>query len=56
MHPKMHPLEDVPAAVVDDLAHVLGVKSAGKVRVDVMVVVQAPAVKEERSKNLLNFV
>ena len=41
MHPQMHPLQNVPAAVADDATDFCGVECAREVGVHVVVVVQA---------------
>lgn len=41
MHPQMHPLQNVPAAVVDDATDFCSVEGAREVGVHVVVVVQA---------------
>ena len=51
MHPEVHALQNVPAAVVDDAADLGGVEGAGEVRVHVVVVVQAAAAMQ-REKSL----
>ena len=43
MHPQVHALQNVPAAVVDDAADLGGVEGAGEVGVHVVVVVQTAA-------------
>ena len=46
MHPEVHALQNVPAAVVDDAADLGGVEGAGEVGVHVVVVVQAATAKQ----------
>ena len=48
MHPQVHPLKDVSAAVVDDTTDFRGVEGAREVRVHVVVVVEAAAGMERR--------
>ena len=48
VHPEVHALQNVPAAVVDDAADLGGVEGAGEVGVHVVVVVEAAAGMERR--------
>ena len=51
VHPQVHPLQDVPAAVVDDATDLRGVEGAREVGVNVVVVVQAATVMDRRVEN-----
>ena len=53
MHPQMHPLQNVPAAVVDDATDFGGVEGAREVGVHVVVVVQAATEREGERVDLL---
>ena len=54
MHPQMHPLQNVPAAVVDDATDFGGVEGAREVGVHVVVVVQAATEREGEKVDVIH--